>query len=358
MILIGRVRGNGAQLANYLMKSPVNDNAEVFDIRGTLHTDDIYLSLREMSLTSELTKSKQGIFHLVINPPQDVSMSAEDWLTCTKIIEKHMPFAAQKRTMVLHEKGHVHMHVAYERYDHTTGKMLPLKFFKLALSKARREIEEVLEQKRTPFRNRDRDDIKKTLTQLWQRSYTAQEFISLALQHGYRIARSESRRPFKVVDQKGIGHDLVRQLKGVVTKQVRERFQGVKLELDKTVIREVRTEVDADYFDRLQANSIAAILEQKKKYDERQEELLAFKEKMLAMKEASKSIVQDSNPLTSSEKKMVEKLEAYKKKQLEKQQRKSLTGKPNRKLETALQQLKLALEEADERDRQKSQNMG
>jgi hypothetical protein len=84
MILIGRVRGNGAQLANYLMKSPANDNAEVFDIRGTLHKDDIYLSLREMSLTSELTKSKQGIFHLVINPPQNVSMSAEDWLTCTR----------------------------------------------------------------------------------------------------------------------------------------------------------------------------------------------------------------------------------------------------------------------------------
>jgi hypothetical protein len=335
------------------MNSPANDNAEVFDIRGTLHKDDIYLSLREMSLTSELTKSKQGIFHLVINPPQDVQMSAEDWLKCTDIIEKYMPFANQKRTMVLHEKGHVHMHVAYERYDHTTGKMLPVKFFKLALSKARREIEEVLEQTRTPFRNKDRDDIKKTLTKLWQQTTTGQEFIQTALQHGYRIARSESRRPFKVVDPKGISHDLPRQLKGFKTKDVRDRLKGCKLELDKTVIREIRTEIDAEYFDRLQENSIAAILEQKKKYDERQEELLAFKEKMLAMKEASKDMVQDSNPLTPSQKKVIEKLEAYKKKQLEKQHRKSLTGKPNSKLEKALQELKQAMEEADTRQQQK-----
>lgn len=279
MILIGRCRGNGGQLARYLMNSPANENAAVFDIRGTLHKDDIYLSLREMSLNSDLTKSKQGLLHIVINPPQDAKMSAKDWLTCTDIIEKYLPLATQKRTMVLHQKQHVHMHVAYERFDHATRKMIPLKFFKLALSKARCEIEEVLEQKRTPFRNRDRDDIKQTLTKLWLQTNTGEEFIRQSREHGYKIVRSNSRRPFMVVDAKGRSFDLVRQLKSVPTQQVREKLQGIALNLDKTVIREIRTEIDAEYFDKLQENSFSAILEQKKIYDERREELLVHKEK-------------------------------------------------------------------------------
>jgi hypothetical protein len=355
MILIGRTRGNGAQLARYLMNSPANDNAEVFDIRSTLHKDNIYSALREMSLTSELTKSKKGLFHLVINPPQDVTMSAEDWLKCTTIIEKHLPFANQKRVMVLHAKGHVHMHCVYELYDHTTGKMLPVKFFKLALSKARREIEETLEQKRTPFRNRNRDEIKQTLTKLWQQTTTGREFINAALQHGYKVVRSFSRRPFMVVDETGRSFDLVRQLKSVRTKQVRDRLQGCALELDKTVIRNIRIKLDAQYFDRLQENSLIAILEQKKKYDERQEELLAYKAKMQMMLETGKDII--AEPLTHAQKKALTLLLKYREKQAKKKQLEiSFTGKPNSKLERALQELKETLERADERRRHKEKD--
>jgi hypothetical protein len=355
MILIGRARGNGAQLANYLMNSPANDEAEVFDVRGSLHTDNIHVALREMSLTSTLTKSKKGLFHLVINPPHDVKMSAEDWLKCTSIIEKHMPFAGQKRTMVLHAKGHVHMHVAYELYNHETAKMTPVKFFKLALSKARREIEEVLEQKRTPFRNHDRDDIKATLSKLWQDTRTGQEFVSAALQHGYTIVRSESRRPFKVIDQKGISFDLVRQIKGVRTKQIRERFQGCKLELDKTVIRHIRMAIDAEYFNRLQGNSLDAIMAEKRKYDERQEQLLAFKEKMQAMKQTGKDIT--SEPLTNAQKKALKQLQKYRDKQAKTKQPELFhTDKPNSKLEKALQELKQGLEEADKRQQKKKES--
>jgi hypothetical protein len=354
LILIGRCRGAGGQLARYLMNSPANDNAEIFDIRGSIHKDNIHLALREMSLTSTLTKSKKGLFHLVINPPHDVKMSAEDWLKCTDIVEKHMPFSQQKRTMVLHAKGHVHMHVAYERYNHATGKMVSDKFFKLALSKARREIEEVLEQKRTPFRNHDRADIKATLTKLWQETKTGQEFISAALQYGYRIVRSESRRPFKVVDQKGISCDLLRQLKRVVTKDVRERLKGSKLELDKTVIREIRMQIDAEYLDRLQGNSLDVIIEQKRLYDARQEELLAFKEKMQAMKQAGKELT--SQPLTNAQKRALKQLQKYRDKQAKTKQPELFhTDKPKSKLEKALQELKQGLEEADKRQHKKKE---
>ena len=353
MILIARTRSNGAALGKYLMNSPANDNAEVFDIRGTVHTDNVHLALREFSLKGELTKSKKEIFHLVINPPQDVVMRAEDWLKCTDIIEKHLSFAQQPRVMVLHSKGHVHMHCAYSRVD-ANGKIIPDKFFKLALSKARREIEEVLEQQRTPFRNRNRDLIKKTLTELWLQTTTGKDFISAAERHGYTIVQSQSRRPFMVVDETGRSFDLVRQLKGIRTKQVRERLQGCKLELDKTVIREARIRQDADYFDRLQENSLTAILEQKKKYDQRQNELKIFNEKMRLKKIATQEMLdkaidnpalQKASELLQSFKQQQEKITAVDK---------SLTRKPNKKLEKALQELKQAMEEADKRQ-QKNQ---
>ncbi|MBO9565729.1 MAG: relaxase [Niastella sp.] len=356
MILLGSIRGKGAQLGRYLMNSPANDNAEVFDIRGSIHTDNVHIALREMGATAALTKSKKGIFHLVINPPQDAVMSAEDWLKCTDIIEKHMKYKHQKRVMVLHQKSHVHMHIAYERYDHTTGKMISPSYFKYALSKARREIEILLEQKRTPWRNQDKPEIKQVLTKLWQQSRTGQEFISLALKHGYRIVRSESRRPFKVVDQKGISHNLVRQLKGVVTKQVKERLKGCALELDKTVIREIRTTIDAEYFDRLQDNSLDAIMEQKRAYDLRQEELRTYQAKMQTMLDTGSEITGDT--LTNAQKKALRRLQKYRNKQAKTQQPELFhTDKPNSKLEKALQELKITLEEADKRQEQKQLRM-
>jgi hypothetical protein len=363
MILVARTRGNGVQLGKYLMNSPANDNAVVFDIRGTLHTDDIHLSLRDFSLKGQLTKSKKEIFHLVINPPQDVKMSAEDWLTCTKIVEKHLlPFAQQPRAMVLHQKGHVHMHVAYSRVG-PDGKLIPDKFFKLALSKARREIEITLDQKLTPFRNQKKDIIKETLTELWRKTRTGQEFIDAALQAGYQVVRSNSRRPFMVVDKTtGQSVDLIRQLKGVKTKDVRERLQGCGLQLDKDVIRSVRIELDPGYFDRLQDNALEAILQQKQKYDERQEEVLRFNEKMAAKKLATKEITESNQDteLSLSQKRVEQLLNQYRDRQAKKQARKSLDKQSNGKLENALQQLKLALDEADTRQKQKDKglNMG
>jgi hypothetical protein len=356
MILIARTRGNGAQLSRYLMNSPANDNAEVFDIRGTLHNDDIHLALREFSLKGQLTTSKKEIFHMVLNPPQDVALSAEDWLTSIKIVEKYLPsFSEQPRVMVLHQKGHVHMHVAYSRVG-PDGKIIPDKFFKLALSKARREIEITLEQKLTPFRNQKKDIIKETLTELWRKTRTGQEFIDAARQAGYQIVRSNSRRPFMVVDIAAArSFDLVRQLKGVRTKEVREQFQGCSLELDKDVIRAARTELDPGYFDRLQDNALDAILEQKRKYDERQQDVLRFNEKMQAKKLTAKEIT-EGNPdteLSLSQKRIERLLNQYRDRQAKKEARKSLTGKSNSKLEKALQQLKLALEEADNRQKQK-----
>lgn len=353
MILVARTRGNGGHLSRYLMDSPANDNAEVFDIRGTIHKDNVYLALREFSVKGQLTKSKKEIFHVVLNPPQDATMSAEDWLKCTGIIEKHLPFFAnQPRVMVLHEKGHVHMHVAYSRVD-ATGKIIPDKFFKLALSKARREIEEVLEQQRTPFRNRDRDQIKKTLTELWQQTATGKAFINAAKLHGYTIVRSESRRPFMVVDANGRSFDLIRQLKHVRTKDVRERLQGCTLGLDKEAIREARIRQDPDYFDRLQENCLTAILEQKKKYDERQEELKTFKEKMRLKKIATQEMLSDQreDPMHQRAKELQQAFNQQKGKITTKE--KPLTQKPNGKLEKALRELEKAMIEADERKKAK-----
>ncbi|MDF2380504.1 hypothetical protein JMG10_03420 [Nostoc ellipsosporum NOK] len=243
MVIRGKTRGNGAQLADYLVRVADNDNVRVFDIRGTSQSNDLKFSLLEMSLTSELTRSDKGLYHAQINPAygEDKAMQTGDWLKAADMLENELGLAGQKRVIVLHEKkNRIHAHVVWERYDHEKGIMISDSFSRLAQDRARKTMEHDLEQKKTPERNAKRPEMKKTLSEIWQKTVTGTEFVKEAVLKGYTIARGQLRRPYIVVDQTGRSFDLVRQISQARTKDVAERLKKEKLPTEREAIAFIR----------------------------------------------------------------------------------------------------------------------
>lgn len=195
-----------------------------------------------MSLTSELTKTDKGLYHCQLCPAygEDRLMTDADWSKAADIWEKETGFIGQKRVIVLHEKkGKIHAHVVWERYDHEKGIMKSNKFSRLAQDRARIIMEKEFEHKRTPERNTHRPDMKAYLTDIWRQTSDAHSFMKTAGEKGYVIAAG-TQRPYMVIDATGRSFDLVRQLDGIKTKEVRERFKAVKLVKEKEAIDRVR----------------------------------------------------------------------------------------------------------------------
>lgn len=195
-----------------------------------------------MSLTSELTKSDKGLYHVQICPAydDDKQMTKNDWVRAAEILEQEVGYTGQKRAIVLHEKkGRIHAHVVWERYDHEHKRMIPNHYSRLAQDRARIRMEKELEHERTPERNERRPEMKEYLSKVWQRTDSAASFMKTIAEKGYVIAVG-TQRPYMVIDEKGRSFDLVRQLEKVRTKEVRERFKTTKLVREKEAIEQVR----------------------------------------------------------------------------------------------------------------------
>lgn len=199
-----------------------------------------------MSLTSELTNSDKGLYHAQINPAigEDHTMTKEDWLRAAEIMETELGLSLQKRAIVLHEKkNRIHAHVVWERYDHEKGIMISDSYSRLAQDRARKIMEREFEHQLTPERNKNRPQIKVTLTALWKEIPEAEAFIAAANEKGYVVARG-TKRPFMVVDETGRSFDLVRQLDGIRTKEVREKLKGMRLPNEKAAIGQTREKLE------------------------------------------------------------------------------------------------------------------
>lgn len=238
----GRARGNGLQLSTYLQTKADNDNIRLLEIRGTSHPHDLRKSLLEMSLTSELTKSDKGLYHGLYCPDygEDQTLSDEDWIRAADIMEEERGYTGQKRAIVLHDKkGKIHAHIVWERYDHETGIMKSDSFSYYAQDRARRRIEIEFGHQVTPVRNTNRPVMKEYLTGVWQQTDNADAFMQAIAEKGYIVAAG-MKRPYIVVDETGRSFDLVRQLEGVRTLEVKKRFMTTKLIREKEAIEAVR----------------------------------------------------------------------------------------------------------------------
>jgi Relaxase/Mobilisation nuclease domain len=165
MIVKGRCRANGSQLASYLM-SEKNTAVKILDIRGTvastLNPMGLRDALNEMDALGTLADGKKNIFHAVINPNQLDRMSREDWQAAITKTEKALGLEGQPRVIVAHTyQGKEHLHLAWSRVDMESWtpdkkcKLISDSFCNLKMVQAAREIEMERGLLHTPDRNRN-----------------------------------------------------------------------------------------------------------------------------------------------------------------------------------------------------------
>ncbi|MFD0750624.1 relaxase/mobilization nuclease domain-containing protein [Mucilaginibacter calamicampi] len=246
MFVSGKIRGNAPQLADYLLAMGENERVFILDVDGRAHPNPGHLkdTLYGMELNSELTRSANSIYHAVIRPDpesqKDRALTMEEWHKAVEMLAEELPFQQQRRATVLHEKdGYFHAHVVFERYDHEKGTMIDYKHNYKAHDRARFKLEREFGHKITPNKNPNRDRHKKSLSEIWQQTKTGSEFIKEAKRYGYTIAKGTT-RPFMVIDEQGRSFNLVKMLKDVKTKDVRERLADTQLKNDKSAIRQTR----------------------------------------------------------------------------------------------------------------------
>jgi len=248
MVVAGKIRGNAPQLASYLLAQGTNERITILDVDGRSDADASYFKdmLYSMELNSEMTRSDNSVYHAYINPnPYDTTdraMTMEEWQQSVDILTKELGYEDQRRVVVLHEKpgGRTHAHIVYERYNHERGIMATYEHNYKAHDRARAEMEKELNHTLTPQKNKKHDHHKQVLTEIWQRTSSAQEFIREAEAEGYKVAKG-TERPFKVVDADGVSFDLVRKLDGTKSKDVKTRFADIQLISEKEAIRDRQT---------------------------------------------------------------------------------------------------------------------
>lgn len=145
--------------------------------------------------------------------------------------------------LVLHEKsGRKHLHVALERYNHETGKVIPFSHNYARHLSAGQKLSRHFGLQEMPERNPSRTIMKDTLTRLWEETQDATSFLQRAKQEGYMVSKGYDRKPFLVVDSTGRSFNLVRHLDGINTKAVKERFKGIALMEEREAVAVVRSQ--------------------------------------------------------------------------------------------------------------------
>lgn len=246
MVIAGKIRGNAPQLGRYLFTPGNNEKITILHLDGRENAtmEDFKDFLYSVELNSELTRSKNSAYHAYINPnPEDTTdrvMTKEEWLRSCDILTQQLKYEDQRHGAVLHDlgNGRVHVHIVYERYNHERGVMATYDDNYKAHDRARAQMEKEFEHKRTPKKNPHRDQHKQTLTAIWHNTSSAGDFIKEAEKAGYKIAKANDRRPFRVVDEHGVSFDLVKMIDGAKTKDVRDRFASTSFVDEKTAIQQ------------------------------------------------------------------------------------------------------------------------
>ena len=198
----------------------------MLEVKGSA-SENARFAILEMSLKAELTKKgRDGLYHAHIAPAYgEDGLEADQWQHAADVLEKSLGYEGQNRVLVLHEKaGKRHLHVVWQREK--DGKLIGDSHNYRKHDNARAQLEQELGHKRTL----QPGDVKHDLSQAYAASKTGREFLDQVQAKGYQVGRGD-RRAFTVQTPDGQKLDLVRQLKGIKTKDVKERLSDVEASL-------------------------------------------------------------------------------------------------------------------------------
>ncbi|MCF0049571.1 hypothetical protein LXM25_05870 [Dyadobacter sp. LJ53] len=243
MVIRGKSRGNGKQLADYLLAKRDNDEQpEILQFRGFADSDPINSLINTSLDVALVSKSTKPFYHCILNPRKNeaLNMSKEDWEQAANILEKWLQFDDLPRLAVLHTKnGRSHLHVVWSRFDYQNSKLRSDKYNFYKHNSARADLEIRFDHKRTALkRNKDLEPWhKEQLTRLWQQTENAADFISGAKASGYEIGQGLDRRPYRAITPDGKSIDLIRNLKGYNKRDFETRFNGHNLPTEAAALK-------------------------------------------------------------------------------------------------------------------------
>jgi hypothetical protein len=230
MIVKGKVRDGGAQLATYLIDNGKQENEQVtvLEVKSGL-TQDPKKALRDMDIATMQTKGKLGLYHCMLNPAAGERLTSEQWQDAIDSLEKEIGFEGQNRVLVMHEKlnkeGQLveHVHVVWQR--ERDGKLLQLGNNYKKHDKVREQLEVKLKLERTP----QAKETKQALTDIWNEAKDGRDFVELAGKQGFIIAAGDS-RAYMVQTPEGKILNLTKQLpKEVKQKAVIDRLKDAQV---------------------------------------------------------------------------------------------------------------------------------
>lgn len=241
MTVRGRVRGNGRQAADYLLRQGDNDTLPtVFDIRGMAFSD-ARKSIIAMALMGQISKrSDKSLYHVVLNPGRERPLTRQEWFRAAEILEEETDYQEAERVMVLHTKsGFTHCHLIYARWDMEKNRMRPDGYNRFAQNRARMKMEKEFGLTQYAERNQEEPKLRRLVTKLWHQTSSGDEFIRECYNHGYTIAKGTN-PPYVIVNAYGRSFDLSRNLVKVKKSDVRLLFRGRDLPTDKQIVKTIR----------------------------------------------------------------------------------------------------------------------
>lgn len=268
MILKAKERGDGGQLARYLLATRDNEHVELHEVSGFV-SDDLLDAFHEADAIARGTRCKNYLFSMSLNPPEEAYVETEVFEKTADLIEKKLGLDNQPRAIVFHEKdGRRHAHVVWSRIDSEKMRAINLPHYKMKLRDVSRSLyleygwdmprglqdrrlrdalsfsrEEWQQSKRAGV---DPREIKTALQDAWKLSDNRGSFEAALKERGFWLARGD-RRGFVALDYRGEVYSLSRYV-GLKTKELEARLgdrealpsaEQVKATIAQTMTRKV-----------------------------------------------------------------------------------------------------------------------
>ena len=267
MIIPGKNRGDGRQLADYLLNDPKNDSAVLLESRGFEpgSLEDQLVGSEEAALAN--TRARSPFYFAAFRPDADETLTREQAMWGIERLEQKLGLEGQPRVIVAHVfHGQEHLHVVWDRYDRETGKMRETKFDARARLEVAAEMEERFglrtlnrgghedrgharqwedgQDERSAKKKAERSD---EITQLWNTTDSGKAFRAGLEAAAYTLAFGKA-RAYCVVDGEGEVHSLARHIKGAKTADVKARLSDLdpasipEAEAVKSAIKQARAD--------------------------------------------------------------------------------------------------------------------
>lgn len=253
MIIGANKRGNGGQLAGYLLNQEKNERASLVEMRGFADTGNLKSALNCIELEAMQTNGTKPFYHCWLRLDEGESLTAAQWQQSFEAVEHRLHLEDQARVVVEHQlQGEKHYHVVWSLVDRERGQMIEIPFDGMRRTEVARKLEKefglrTLAPAHEPEKERLRRkawqqaermrrdvaevrDVKATIRDAWQRSDSGAAFCAALEEQRLMLAIGDSeRQPFGVVDEQGQFHVLTRTL-DVRAKAVRGKLADLDRE--------------------------------------------------------------------------------------------------------------------------------